>query len=260
MDWQALTDFITRRDPAFRKHIRGALPSEIAEFQMLSGVAALPRVYVDYLRMFGADSNGFPLSAERYTDIGTLLEVARQGAAAARQPTYPRTRFIWIGGQHDLSDETYWGDFYLDLSRGDRDDPGLVAHEFEEPYDSKVEPYLLDTRFSQFVQRQAFLSYEWPCYLAHRRLTMGFAATQLDAAFAATAQLLQRAGVKQALPGGPSLWIGMSDVASVCVATIEALVVVRIASAEPLDGARLSEIVQDGTESAKYVSDASEDT
>lgn len=122
MKWQFLVDFIARRDPEFPRRIRGAAPREIAALERRHGVG-LPRAYEGFLLTFGKDAGGFELSSERYTDIQALLEVASEPRVSDRRPSYPQSRFLWIGGQVNVSDESYWGDPYLDLERGDRDDP-----------------------------------------------------------------------------------------------------------------------------------------
>lgn len=253
MDWRSIIQFIEVRDPGFTARRHGATAEQIAALQRLHPVA-LPHAYTSYLAAFGEDDGGFTLSPERFTSVGALLDEAHAPRESELRPGYPADRFIRIGGQLDERDDSYWGDLYLDLAAGDRDDPPLLAHEFIEPYDPADEPFVVSPRFSEYVQRRAFAVYEESRRPFAVTVSLGFAARRLTQRWAEVQVLLQKAGFQAALPGGPMLWIGTrtDDSASVCAHVAEALVKLLIVADHPEDCARVGEIVRDNV-IAEYI-------
>jgi hypothetical protein len=245
MDWSKLITFIDARAAGYAGLVRGATPEQIAELRRLQCPARLPAVYESYLAAFGADDGGFILSEERFTDVPTLLEDLRADEAAEVRPTFPRERYLWIGGQMDERDETYWGDFYLDLAARDREDPPLLTHTFYEPYDASDEPHVFWSRFSEFVQTRAFMDYEENLHTSVLRLSLAVHPRRLPGTWSAVGELLGRCRLRSMLPGGPTLWIGAREGSTVLMSVRYELISLSIVSEDAADGLELAEMIRD---------------
>lgn len=245
IDWTQLSRFIGRRDPGFVERTKGASTDQLSRLASALGVR-LPEAYAGYLAQFGLDDGGLEVSQERYMGIERLLEELEAPNVTGLQPTYPSERFMWIGGQIDESDGTYWGDLYLDLFGVDREDPPVLAHDFIEPYDPDITPYKLAPSLSHFVQQAAYHSYESVCFLHHRTLKLGFAAQNMDAGWTQVLAGLSRSGFEALVPGEATIWMGArGEGTSVCATQVESLVIVRIAASEEILAATVCEMLQD---------------
>lgn len=222
--WQQMTDFIQFRMPQFSLDVQGASSKQIALIESLHP-HPLPSSYKSYLYTFGHSSGSFTLDDERYTSIPDLLNII-QSPEGDLSPCYPEQRYMWIGGQIDESDHSYWGDFYLDLQQGDPQDPPLMVNNFYYPLSQSDTPYILNNRFSQYVQKQAFRDFEpymafeqpYPYSLYSTSLTLGYSTHKINKGWHHLVQGLKNLGFVSAMVGGPELWIGRQEnKASVCL-------------------------------------------
>ena len=205
-DWQKIIDFIDERDPGFRGRIRGATAERIAQLQAIH-VAKLPRAYVDFLALMGEDHGGFEFSWEHYSTIDELL--ANGTPTGDSQLPYPETRFLWIAGQKNEEDDSYWGDLYLDMKDGDRDDPPVIAHDFyDEDPDEPGPESILALRFTDLIQSNAYANYERIKNMYQYWFSLQFSKKKTATVWLQLRELLQTMEWRECLPGSDSTWFG----------------------------------------------------
>ncbi len=251
MDWDRVIQFIEDRETGFRAGLRGASVGQLEALEVLNQ-APLPAVYAEFLDHLGGEGD-FELSWEHHCSAASLLEVWNPSPGEVPQLPYPVGDFIWIGGQLDELDETYWGDLYLDMRGGDRDDPPVIADHFEDRYDPHAARHLVAPRFSEYVQIQAFRSYEGErrsCKLALRSALGpedGRREEVADARWSAILRVLVLAGLEAALPGGPNLWVGSR--AQDLALRLERLphsIMAYIVGSDRIALSQLAEVIEDG--------------
>ncbi|KIG17544.1 hypothetical protein DB30_03245 [Enhygromyxa salina] len=207
-DWQQIIAFIDERDPGFRGRIRGATPERIQELQAIHA-AKLPRAYVDFLELMGEDHGGFELSWAHYSTVQELLlhKVMPPGGPTS----YPQSRFIRIAGlkeEHE-DDASGWGDYYLDLQRGERDDPVMIDHEFFDPYvDAPEVGSVVVERFTDRVQLRAYADYEQLNNAHQYALNLHFSTPKIAAGWQQLLRLFRWMGWQACLPGSEGTWFG----------------------------------------------------
>lgn len=208
-DWRQIIDFIDERDPGFRTRIRGASRERVAELQAIH-TAKLPRAYVDFLSLLGEDHGGFELSWAHYSTIGELLEHNIMPLDAPL--SYPRSRFVWIAGMKDEyeDDASGWGDYYLDLTRGEREDPTLIDHEFFEPYTEAPEiGHVIGLRFTDYIQKRVYADYEMDSKLYQYRVSLSFSVKEATAVWKQLHRLFRWMKWRSCLPGSDNTWFGL---------------------------------------------------
>ncbi|NVB38659.1 SMI1/KNR4 family protein [Pseudenhygromyxa sp. WMMC2535] len=208
-DWQHIINFIDERAPGFGARIRGASSERIAELQAIH-LAKLPQAYVDFLSLMGENHGGFELSWERYSTISELI--FNSTSPRGWRPDHPEPRFVWIAGQKNEEDESYWGDLYLDLELGAREDPPVVARDFSEQDPALLDPEVVFAlSFTDFVQSTAYSDYEQVKNMYQYELPLSFSKKKHELTWFNLRASLRALGWRECLPGSENTWFGEHD-------------------------------------------------
>ncbi|MFZ6184207.1 SMI1/KNR4 family protein [Nannocystis pusilla] len=152
MSFSPILAFLDARVPELRAELRGATPEDIDELAELCP-RPLPRAYVEFLQAMGGSSGSFsalPVADCRAAELWPHL--------LATPPSYPADRFLKIGIDLGIGRDIR-RDWFLDLRRGDPDDPPLVTFEDEgDPADFvEARAHVVARSWTAMLQRQAFL-------------------------------------------------------------------------------------------------------
>lgn len=151
MDWTSVIDFIRARDPAFLSTIEGVPEEAVAGLAGPVGERALPlpRAYVTFLRLMGADSDGYaPFGVTQAHDLATIAERLDE------EDEPPSARFFPVALETDDSLEALY-DHFLDLQRCDGNDAALVLLEQGVPFEWQKPVDLFET-FGERITASVF--------------------------------------------------------------------------------------------------------
>ncbi|WAS98038.1 SMI1/KNR4 family protein [Nannocystis punicea] len=196
MSFSQILAFLVARAPDLRAEIRGAGPDDIAELAELCP-RPLPREYLEYLQAMGGSSGSFqalPVADCRADSLWPHL--------LATATSYPADRYFKIGLDLGIGRDVRL-DWFLDLKRGDPDDPPVVTFEDEGDPASFVEAraHVVARAWTAMLQRQAFLGHAVaPRPSQHHEAVAGEAA-RLDE----IAAICGRLGLTPTLPSQPGL-------------------------------------------------------
>lgn len=199
MPFSKILAFLEARAPGLSAERRGAHPDDIAALAAACP-RPLPRAYLEYLQAMGGSSGSFQ-----------ALPVADCRAAAlwphilATPPSYPDDRYFKIGLDLGIGRDIRL-DWFLDLKRGDPDDPPVVTFEDEGDRADFVEArvHLVARSWTAMLQARAFLSFAVearPSQQQQRFAAGGDPAARLDQ----IAAICGRLGLTPALPSQPGL-------------------------------------------------------
>lgn len=152
MSFSALFAFLTARVPDLRDQIRGATSDDIAELAELCP-RPLPRAYLEFLQAMGGSTGSFsalPIADCRAAELWPHLR--------STPPSYPTDRYLKVGIDLGIGRDIR-EDWFLDLRRGDPDDPPVVTFEDEgDPARFRdARAHVVARAWTALLQRHAFL-------------------------------------------------------------------------------------------------------
>ncbi|MDC0721495.1 SMI1/KNR4 family protein [Nannocystis bainbridge] len=152
MSFPAIFAFLVARVPDLRAQVRGATSGDIERLAELSP-RPLPRAYVEFLRAMGGSTGSFsalPVADCRAAELWPHL--------LSTPPSYPTDRFLKVGIDLGIGRDIR-EDWFLDLQRGDPDDPPVVSFEDEGDPDAfrEARAHVVARSWTGMLQRHAFL-------------------------------------------------------------------------------------------------------
>lgn len=197
MSFSPILAFLAARVPELRAQLRGASPEDIDELAEQCP-RPLPRAYLEFLQAMGRSCGEFsplPVADCRAAELWPHL--------VATPPSYPAGRFLKVGIDLGIGRDLR-RDWFLDLRRGDPDDPPLVTFEDEgDPADFvEARVHVVARSWTAMLQRQAFLFGA----VDRRAFQQQEVVTPADeASLAEAAAICARLGLTPALPSQPGL-------------------------------------------------------
>ncbi|MCY1071450.1 SMI1/KNR4 family protein [Nannocystis sp. RBIL2] len=152
MSFSAIFAFLTARVPDLPAQIRGATSDDIDRLAELCP-RPLPRAYLEFLRAMGGSTGSFsalPIADCRASELWPHLR--------STPPAYPTDRYFKIGLDLGIGRDIC-EDWFLDLQRGDPDDPPVVKFEDEGDPDAfhEARAHVVARAWTALLQRHAFL-------------------------------------------------------------------------------------------------------
>ncbi|WP_434419391.1 SMI1/KNR4 family protein [Nannocystis pusilla] len=197
MSFSPILAFLDARVPELRSQLRGATSEDIDELAELCG-RPLPREYAEFLQVMGGSTGSFqalPVADCRASELWPHL--------LATPPSYPNDRFFKVGLDLGIGRDIRL-DWFLDLQRGDPDDPPVVTFEDEGDPDAfrAARAHLVARSWTALLQRHAFLFGA----VGRRAVKQQEIVTPADeSSLARAAAICARLGLVPAMPSQPGL-------------------------------------------------------
>lgn len=196
MSFSQILAFLVARAPDLRAELRGAHPDDLAELAEACP-RPLPAAYLEFLRAMGGSSGSFqplPVADCRAASLWPHI--------VATSPSYPADRFFKVGLDLGIGRDILQ-DWFLDLQRGDPDDPPVVRFEDEgDPADFfEARVHVVARSWTAMLQARAFLTFAVEARAHQRRAAFAAGTTGLDE----VAAICGRLGLTPTLPSRPGL-------------------------------------------------------
>lgn len=247
MSFSQILAFLVARAPDLRAELRGAHPDDLAELAEVCP-RPLPAAYLEFLRAMGGSSGSFqplPVADCRAASLWPHI--------LATSPSYPEDRFFKVGLDLGIGRDILQ-DWFLDLQRGDPDDPPVVRFEDEgDPAEFvAARVHVVARAWTAMLQARAFLSFavEAREYQQRAAFAAGAAgATRLDE----VAAICGRLGLTPTLPSRPGLHtLERADLSVLLELPPEsARIHVRVGADSAASGQLLVEVIGDNIEASR---------